>query len=62
MKKEQEKVQEKKPTLQERRLKELHELLIKNNSAEDLDEYLRLYMGMILNHTLSLKINFNKDD
>tara|TARA_R110002020_G_scaffold54654_7_gene152171 strand:+ start:361 stop:549 length:189 start_codon:yes stop_codon:yes gene_type:complete len=62
MKKEQEKVQERKPTLQEKRLKELHKLLTKNNSVEDLDEYLKLYMSMILNHVLSLKINFNKDN
>ena len=59
--KEIEEVQEvkKQMTLEEKRIVELKEKLEKNVEAEELDEYIRLYISMVLGYASTLRIKFD---
>ena len=46
-------------TLEEKRIVELKEKLEKNVEAQELDEYVRLYISMVLGYASTLRIKFD---
>jgi len=46
-------------TLEKKRIVELKEKLEKNVEAQELDEYVRLYISMVLGYASTLRIKFD---